>query len=84
MELQLRIGALSPPITDQLDEQGVLYDAEEAEWWEKWAFAIVNMAIHGIITDSERQRITQRLFKRIQEKLEQHAHALHVEAVVDG
>lgn len=80
MEFQLRIGALSPPITDQLDEQGIPYDAEEAARWEQWAAAIVGMSIHGIVTSSERQRINKRLCKRIEAQLEQHARTLRVEA----
>lgn len=80
MDIELRIGASSPSIIDQLDEQGAVYDLEEAARWEVWAGSIVDMAAIGIITGTERQRITKRLLKRVSEKLEQHARALRVDA----
>lgn len=82
MALSLSIGANCPPISAQLDEQDVRYDDAEAEQWDKWGCAIASMSIRGIVTDSERQRITKRLRKLIRARLAHHARRLHVEASV--
>ena len=74
-QVQLRFGALSPSIQGQLEEQSVAYDPEQVAQWEEWSSAIVSMTILGVITGAERQRIHKRLFKRILEKLEEHARA---------
>ena len=72
----LRMGALAPSFSDQLTQQGVPFDARECEKWDRWHDALNTLAIGGPVTDGERQKIQQRLFKTIHKSLQRHIDSL--------
>lgn len=57
-------GALADTYEEQANEQGYTF-GEQAEWVQKVAFGIICGHIHGIITDSEYDRIMQKFQKKI-------------------
>lgn len=57
-------GALSETYEKQANEQGYTF-GDKAEWIQKVAFGIICGHIHGVITDSEYDRILQRFQKKI-------------------
>ena len=79
-QFQLRFGAFAPSLTEQLTEQGVPFDPEECEKWDRWHDALNLLAIGGPVTSGERQKIQERMFKRIRKALQQHIDSLAEEA----
>ena len=57
-------GALADTYEEQANAQGYTL-GDQAEWVEKVAFGIICGHIHGIITDSEYDRIMQKFQKKI-------------------
>lgn len=57
-------GALAKSYEEQANEQGYTF-GDKADWVEKVAFGIICGHIHGIITDSEYDRILQKFQKKI-------------------
>lgn len=57
-------GALAESYEEQANKQGYTF-GDKAEWIEKVAFGIICGHIHGIITDSEFDRILQKFQKKI-------------------
>ena len=71
-QFNLRFGALALPLSEQLTKQGVPFDAKECELWERWHDALNLLAINGPVTHGERQKIQERMFKRITRSLQAH------------
>ena len=61
MKVKIRLGALSPPLHEQL---GV--DVEATEQAQKCADAITLLHIVGFLTDSETHRSRKRLIKSLE------------------
>lgn len=57
-------GALAESYEEQANKQGYTF-GDQAEWVQKVAFGIICGHIHGIITDSEYDRILQKFQKKI-------------------
>ena len=57
-------GVFANTYEEQANEQGYTF-GEQAEWIEKVACGIICGHIHGIITDSEYDRIMQKFQKKI-------------------
>lgn len=57
-------GALAESYEEQANKQGYTF-GDKAEWIEKVAFGIICGHIHGIITNSEYDRIMQKFQKKI-------------------
>ena len=72
----IEFGALAPPLSEQLAEQGVPFDAQECARWERWHDALYQLAIKGPVTRGERQRIEDRMHKMIKRSLQQHLDSL--------
>ena len=68
-EFLLRFGAMSPPISEQLEAQNIKFDPEACVLWERASDAITFLAVHGYLTDRERQKANNRLFNRINKAL---------------
>ena len=71
--LVIYIGALSDPISIQLDKQGYKYKFSEVRKFQKFTDAITLLKIHGILSDAERVKAEQRLYKKLK---------LHVESML--
>ena len=65
MELSIRMGALSPTITEQLSGQGLPFELDIAERWNRSKKYIAFLSIQGLLSGSERRKAEQRLFKSI-------------------
>ena len=70
-ELELRFGALSPKISDQLKEQGFRFIRDDAMKWEEFSRAINMLSIHGIIPESQIKAVRKRLFNMIRTRLKE-------------
>lgn len=75
-QFTLHFGALAPPLSEQLTEQDVPFDAKECELWDRWHDALNLLAINGPVTYGERQKIQGRMFKRITQSLQRHIDSL--------
>ena len=81
-QFSLSFGALALPLSEQLTKQGVPFDAKECDLWERWHDALNLLAVNGPVTHGERQKIQERMFKRIRQSLQAHIDSLaEVEAV---
>lgn len=63
-ELKLSFGAMSPPIEQQLQEQGLTLSMS-APKYERAADAIVFLRIHGYLTESTVNSARKKLIKEI-------------------
>ena len=68
-QIEMRFGALSPSISEQLKAQNVEFDPEACALWEKASDAISLLAVHGFLTNRERHAANKRLFTRIRKAL---------------
>ena len=59
-DIQIRFGALAPKLHVQL-----IVDEKDLELEQELADAMISCYIHGIITESEYQRVRNRLGKRV-------------------
>ena len=67
----LAIGALSPPLAEQLAKQGLRFkSADEARNHQKSADAIVRLRVHRLLTDRESQAAQQRLMQQVLQDVE--------------
>ena len=64
--LEIYMGAMQPPVPEQLTSQSLPFDSEKAKIWERCRHGIAFLSIHGILSDSECRKARQRLFKTIQ------------------
>lgn len=71
-EFALCLGAMSDPIADQLARQGVSFPPARSIEWDRWSAAASRLAIHGIITQAERDRASRRIVKVIAREIRQH------------
>jgi len=62
-------GGLSPSITEQLKEQNLAFmkkgEDQDTKYLDEIKSAMCSMSVMGIMTDSEREKITGRLLKHI-------------------
>jgi len=61
----LHFGALAKPIADQLHEQGLKYDVDRLEQFQKDADAITRLAIRNYLPDSVKRNIHKKLLRFI-------------------
>ena len=64
MKIEFHYGALAESLEEQANKQGYTF-GNLAEWVEKVNFGLVCSRIHGVITDSEYDKI----IKRFQDKI---------------
>lgn len=69
-ELSIRMGALSPPITEQLRNQEFDYGAKSGQIFDRAKKEIAFLCIQGFLPDSEARKAEKRLFKRIKDHVE--------------
>jgi hypothetical protein len=62
-EIGLRMGAIAPPIAQQLSEQGFVLPGVER--YQEQSDRISHLNVGQLLTDSEAHRARQRLFKKI-------------------
>lgn len=65
-KVNLRFGAMSPDIADQLKSQGLNFDKKEVALLQRRADAIALLRLGDLLPDSIHQKILQKLFKQIQ------------------
>ena len=63
--VELRMGALSPSIAEQLQSQGLGADEGTLAHWQKDADAIVRLAVRGLISPGESSRARKKLVKNV-------------------
>lgn len=63
--VDIAFGAMSPPISAQLDSNGFAYDRAEIEHIESDAKAAIRLRVRGLLTDSQFDIVAQRMMKRI-------------------
>lgn len=68
MEVGFYHGALSPEYEEQANKQGFTLE-EETEKFKKVKFAYNMLRIHGYITDSQADKIVQKIHKDLVENL---------------
>ena len=67
--IDIRIGALSPPLHEQINEQaGTDLTAEDLEFEQKMVKSLVILNIHSILTEREMANASKRLVKKITAK----------------
>ena len=65
-EIKLGMGALSGPITKQLSEQGYAFaDERLGQRYDKLKHSLLSLVFAGVVTDSQRSKIEQKLTKKI-------------------
>lgn len=67
--LKIRLGAMSPSVKEQVEEQGFKIDATDSVHLQKDSEAITRLIIRGLITDSQAKQARDKLFKKIQKSL---------------
>lgn len=63
--VSLTLGAMAPPLTEQLAAQGLGYPYKNAQKWQKCADAITYLSIHGMIPDKVRETARGKLMRMI-------------------
>lgn len=61
----LHFGALSDPISKQIEAQGFKFKKEEVQQFQEYADAIVLLRIGGLLADSHADKIKAKLYKQI-------------------
>lgn len=70
MKYQLRFGALSPPLHEQVNEQTDMgLTADDLVKEQMLATSIVTLLLHSILTETEVHKARKRLMKRIDKTL---------------
>ena len=69
--MNIRIGALSPQLHEQINEQ-IAFDvtAEEMEFEQRLVDSVILLQIHSIITFGEQKKVGNRVMKEIVKKVE--------------
>lgn len=70
VKVQLSFGALAPTLEEQLTPQGLTL-GNMAVRHEKECKALTQLMFGDVITDSEHDRILQRLFKRVMKSIKE-------------
>jgi len=70
--MHIDIGALAPPLIEQLERQGLEVKApggktkgELIMHWQRDLDALVRLYVRGLVTDSEKIKVARRLLKQI-------------------
>lgn len=63
--VSLQIGALSDPVQVQLAGQGLRLPPNRDIIWQKRVVALTHLAVAGVVSDAERDRISRRIVKAI-------------------
>ena len=70
--MQIRLGALAPKLSKQLDAVGITnYDEEYLEVFQRDADSISRLSIRGFITDTIAEKARKRLIKKLAEWINQ-------------
>jgi len=67
MELKLHFGTLAPPLDEQLAAQGLM--DKEVKTHQKINDSMMMLFIHGYVPDSQKDRMTKKLFNDIEKKV---------------
>lgn len=73
MTFTIEFGALSKPIGLQLESQGIAITDDESERFDRIAYSIVMLHLHGIIPDSVRDTSRKKLMKLISKTIHKKA-----------
>lgn len=69
--LEIRMGALSPSITEQLESQSLGFDEERAAQFDMCKESIIHLACSGFMNDNERRSVEKKLFKAIEKHVKE-------------
>lgn len=58
-------GAFSPPLREQMAEQGLVTDPGKLDHLESDRLAVVRLTIRGVLTQAEGDRVRRRLVDRV-------------------
>jgi hypothetical protein len=69
-KLSISFGALSPPIGEQLQEQGLKLDIDplQRQYLQRDADEVARLKVRGVITEAEADRARKRLFQIIKKQ----------------
>lgn len=70
--MELRFGAMQKPIANQLKEQGYQFEKDKAETWQALSHSVSMCCIHGLISDGDRDKAFNRLYKKIENYIKKH------------
>jgi hypothetical protein len=71
-EVGIRFGAMSPPIKDQLGEQGWWLPDDVSEAIQKDADAITRLAVRGLLGSNAKMRAHEKLVKNVCDLIAEH------------
>ena len=71
--LNLRFGAMSPSIKEQLTEQNLKFRVGDVNHFQKDSEAIVRLKIRGLLNDSTAKKAQDSLFKKITSHVVSHS-----------
>jgi hypothetical protein len=64
-ELKIGVGALAPPIPQQLKEQGFKFDKYKANHFEKLRECITHLKFSEILNESQWKKAYEKLYRKI-------------------
>ncbi len=64
-ELAIHLGLLAPTIAQQLRKQGFRYSLDKARTFQRNSTMISEMWLADLVTDAEKTRMHERLFRKI-------------------
>ena len=67
MEFKLHIGALAPSLSEQLENQGFIL--KDSNYYEKVLESRIYLFMGGFITETENEKVVERIFKEISKKV---------------
>lgn len=72
-KISISFGAISPPIKDQVNDQGLSISADLAGWYDDMIGTMITMKIKGFVTHSECDKIFGRIIKDIAKHVDEKA-----------
>ena len=66
---KIRFGYFEDPIQEQLRRQGFKFSVVQSNIWEKLSKGIIKLHNHGIVKDSEKDKMQRKLIEKIAEHL---------------
>lgn len=65
----LSLGALSPKLADQLQEQGLTMEKHNINHWQRVIDALIRIRFAGLLTDSQYDAAARKMVKKISEDI---------------
>ena len=72
-EIGIRFGVLSPPIAEQLTEQGFTFDANKIATFEAHRDRLTHLRFADLLSDSVYDKVLQKLFAKIKNHVQDYS-----------